>query len=248
LGYLFAANFFGALLVALGIYHQRYWGWALGFVISAGSIGAYIWSRTLGMPGTEAHLGEWFTPYAVVSKLVEGVFVLLFLLRPWKISTAEFMPTTVSKLRHILPVTSLFVVVAAGALTYQWNVVVIRTLGQHVGSLDQVCSTPVTSFAELEEQYGVQVSLVATSMMDSIVDVRLKVVDPEKARGLLMNQSALLVDQQVLVLAPHMHHHGDTKRDKIHVMFFPTENNTIHTGSEVNLVFGPVRVESMIVR
>lgn len=85
-------------------------------------------------------------------------------------------------------------------------------------------------------------------MMDSIVDVRLKVVDPAKAKALLMNQAALLVDEQALVLAPHMHHHGDTQRDKIHNMFFPTENKTIQTGSEVSLVFGPVRVEPLIVR
>lgn len=248
LGYLFAANFFGALLSALGIYHKQFWGWALGFVISAGAIAAYIWSRALGMPGIEMHVGEWFTPYAVVSKLAEGIFVLLVLLRPWRIPTLELLPATISKLRYILPVTGLFVIASLSAFTYQWNVAVIREVGQHVGSLAQVSSTSVTSFAELEERYGLQVSLVAVSMMDSAVDVRLKVIDPEKAGPLLKNQTALLVGQEALVFAPHQHRHGSLKRDKIHFIFFPTENGTIHIGSEVSLVFGPVRVEPVVVR
>ena len=246
MGYLFAANFFGALIAAFGIYHKQLWGWALGVVIAAGSIVGYIWSRTLGMPGMNVE--EWFTPYGVMALSVEGLFILIFLLRPWKISTADLLPATISRLPYILPVAGMFAIVSISALAYQWDVAVSQAYGHHVGSVDQVCSTPLTTFAELEEKYGVQVSLVATSMMDSIVDVRLKVVDPEKAKALLMNQAALLVDQQVLVLAPHMHHHGNTKRNKIHNMFFPTENNTIHTGSEVSLVFGPVRVEPVTVR
>jgi hypothetical protein len=64
LGYLFAANFFGALAAAFGIHHKQFWGWMLGFVIAAGSVAGYTWSRTLGMPGMEVE--EWFTPYGVL--------------------------------------------------------------------------------------------------------------------------------------------------------------------------------------
>lgn len=248
MGYLFAANFFGALVSASGIYHKQFWGWSLGFVISAGSIVTYVWSRTLGLPSMEMEIGEWFTPYAVVSNLVESVFVLLFLLRPWKTPTAEFLPSATSNRRYILPAAGLFLLVTVSASAYQWNSMFTRALGQHVGSLAQVCRTPVTSFAALEERYGVQVSLVAISMLDSIVDVRLKVIDPEKASILLRHQAALLVNQEVLVLAPHQHHHGSIQRDKIHFLFFPTMNNTIQSGSQVSLVFGSIRVEPVLLR
>jgi hypothetical protein len=124
-----------------------------------------------------------------------------------------------------------------------------QLFGMHVVSLDQVNDTPVTSFSELEDQYGVQVSLVATSMMNSIVDVRLKIIDPEKAQSLLKNQAAFLVDDQSLVLSAHMHSHNITrlKEGKIFTIFFPTQE-VIHTGSEVSLVFGPARVEPVVVR
>jgi hypothetical protein len=134
-------------------------------------------------------------------------------------------------------------------LTYQWDAAVTRAFGHHVGSLDQVCSTPVTTLADLEEQYGIQVSLVAISMLDGIVDVRIKIIDPDKAHAILQNQAALLVNQESLILAPHMHSHstGRLKAGKIYVMFFPTEQ-IVHAGSEVNLVFGSVRVAPVAVR
>ena len=90
MGYLFAANFFGSLIAALGIYHKQFWGWMLGLVIAAGSIAGYIWSRTLGMPGMNVE--EWFTPYGIVSMSLEGAFILLVLLRPWKIPQMNYLP------------------------------------------------------------------------------------------------------------------------------------------------------------
>jgi hypothetical protein len=86
-------------------------------------------------------------------------------------------------------------------------------------------------------------------MVGSIVDVRLKIVDPDKAHALLQNQAALLVGQQSLILAPHMHSHNSTrlKAGKMFILFFPTQG-VISPGSQVSLVFGPVRVEPVTVK
>jgi len=247
MGYLFAANFFGSLIAAFGIYHKQLWGWILGFVIAIGSIAGYIWSRTLGMPSMNVE--EWFSPYSVVSISLEGIFVLLILLRAWKIAAEGSSVPANPRFPYITPVLGLFCLVAISGMTYRWDYAVTQAYGHHVGSLAQVCSTPVTSLAELEEKYGVQISLVANSMMGSIVDVRLKVVDPDKAHALLQNQPALLLNQEALVLAPHMHSHGGTrlKVGKIFTIFFPSQQ-IIHPGSSVSLVFGPIRTEPVIVR
>lgn len=245
MGYLFAANFFGSLIAAFGIYHKQFWGWMLGLLIAAGSITGYIWSRTFGMP--EMNVEEWFSPYGLVSISVETAFVFLVLIRPWNTSAAALKVNT--KSGYAFTVLGLFVILAIGGLTYQWDAAVTRAFGHHVGSLDQVCSTPVTSLAELEDKYGVQISLTAMSMMNGIVDVRIKIVDVEKANSFLQNQAALLVGQDALILAPHMHSHsaGRLKVGKMFIIFFPTQQ-LIHRGSEVSLIFGPIRVESVTVR
>ena len=244
MGYLFVANFFGALVAALGIYHKKFWGWFLGLMIAVGSIAGYAWSRTLGMPGMEVE--EWIVPYGVVSLTVEGIFALLFILRPWKM---ESLGSSGVKISNSWMLIGMFVLASLSIFTYQWDAAVTRAFGQHVISLEKVLESRELSSSELEEEYGVEVALAATSMMGSIVDVRLKIVDPDKAHALLQNQAALLVGQDDLILAPHMHSHNSTrlKEGKIFTVFFPTQQ-LISSGSEVSLVFGPVRVEPVVVR
>jgi len=246
MGYLFAANFFGALIAAFGIYHRQFWGWMLGLTIAVGSIAGYAWSRTLGMPGMNVE--EWGTPYGIVSMGLEGLFILIVLLRPWRF-TYDLRSSPDPRLRYTLPLAGLFMVAALSGIAYRWDYYVTQSFGHHVGSLAEVCSTPVTTLAQLEEEYGVQISLVANSMMGSIVDVRLKIVDPDKAHALLQNQAALLLNQEALILAPHMHSHGSTrlKAGKEFIIFFPSRQ-IIHTGSSVSLVFGSVRVQSIVVK
>jgi hypothetical protein len=246
MGYLFAANFFGALVAAFGIHHKQFWGWTLGFVIAAGSVAGYAWSRTLGMPGMEVE--EWFTPYGVLSMSIEGAFMLLFVFRPWKMiaGNPQLIPPAFT---YSLMIAGIFWLAGISTVAYQWDAAVIQAYGMHVVSLEQALETPEISLANLEEDYGVQVSLVANSMMGSIVDVRLKIIDPDKAHVLLQNQAALLLNRETLILAPHMHSHsaGRLKTGKMFVIFFPADE-IIHPGSTVSLVFGPVRLEPVVVR
>lgn len=246
MGYLFAVNFFGSLVAAFGIYHRQFWGWMLGLVIAAGSVAGYVWSRTLGMP--QMNVEEWITPYGVVSISVECIFILLTLVRPWKIQANEVVSITNPRLKYASALVGLLVITLISVLTYRWDADVTLAFGHHVGTLDQVCGTPATTFAELEEKYGVRIALVANSMMGSIVDVRLVIVNPDKAHALLNNQAALLLNQEALILAPHMHSHGGNRLrvGKVFTIFFPAQK--IHPGSSVSLVFGPVRVEPVIVR
>jgi len=246
MGYLFLANFLGALIAALGIYRKQTWGWVLGLVIAIGSIAGYAWSRTLGMPGMEVE--EWFTPYGAVALSIEGAFVILFLLRPWKMH-GDASHIINPQLQNGLMIAGVFWLVAIGALAYQWDESVRQAYGMHVVSLEQTLEAPELSFAQFEDEYGVQISLAASSMMGSIIDVRLKIIDPDKAHALLKNQAALLVGEQELILAPHLHSHngGRLQAGRIYIMFFPSEQ-IIFPGSKISLVFGSVRVEPVIVK
>jgi hypothetical protein len=83
MGMLFAANFVGAIIAAVGIYRGSLWGWILGLFVAAGSLVGYILSRTVGMPGMEVE--AWLDPYGMLSLLLEVVFIALLIQKaPWK--------------------------------------------------------------------------------------------------------------------------------------------------------------------
>jgi len=77
-GVLYLANFFGAILAAIGIYRGRSWGWGLGALVSVGAFAGYVISRTVGLPGLPVE-EEWLEPLGVLSLVVEALFVGLYL-------------------------------------------------------------------------------------------------------------------------------------------------------------------------
>jgi uncharacterized membrane protein YfcA len=77
-GLLYLLNFFGALASAVGIYRGKRWGWALGFLVAGGAFAGYMISRTVSLPGLPVET-EWLEPLGVLSLLVEGLFVGVFL-------------------------------------------------------------------------------------------------------------------------------------------------------------------------
>lgn len=78
LGYLFVANFLGALVASIGIYRGNRWGWVLGLLIAGGAFAGYVVSRTAGLPGLGVE-EEWLEPLGVLSLVVEPLFVGVFL-------------------------------------------------------------------------------------------------------------------------------------------------------------------------
>ena len=248
LGYIAFANFAGTLISAFLIHRRKKIGWWLGFFIATESIVSFVLTRTVALPGMAVE--PWLYPYGIVGSAIDGLFIITFLFaQPWKSNLLNEEPASTTRTSYLLPLSGLLLIFAMGYGSYRWDAYAAEVgYHVHVGSLAAVCSTPLTSFDELEQQYGMKISLVAITAMDSIVDVRLKVVDPDKAQALLKNQAAILVNQQVLILAPHLHTHWKLRQGKLHVMFFPTQNNTVHSGSEISLVFGGVRVEPVIVR
>jgi uncharacterized membrane protein YfcA len=77
-GLLYLANFFGALAAAIGIWRGKRWGWTLGFLVAGGAFAGYVISRTVGLPGLPVET-EWLEPLGVLSLVVEGLFVGVYL-------------------------------------------------------------------------------------------------------------------------------------------------------------------------
>jgi hypothetical protein len=74
----FVVNFIGALVSAMGIYWDVLWGWLLGFLVAGGALVLYTVSRLVGLPGYAHAVGRWFGPLAIISFIVEALFVALF--------------------------------------------------------------------------------------------------------------------------------------------------------------------------
>lgn len=244
-GYLFVLNFTGALLAAYGIYRRGMWGWWLGLAIAAGSIAGYIWSCTLGLPGTEVE--EWFLPSGVIALALESLYVLIVLARPWRTPEGTESNPHPALFQHLLPAS---VMVGMILIAGYANLSTISAGDAHhaMGDINQLRRMIPISQDVLEQRYGMRITQAAISALDSIVDVRIKVVDPEKAHPLLEDATALFVDGQAVILSPHMHTHAKLKPGQIYVMFFPTQNRTVHFGSEISLVFGDLRVEPVITK
>ena len=73
----FVVNFIGALVAAVGIYRDVLWGWLLGALVAGGALVMYAVSRSVGLPGFEHAVGRWFGPLAIISFIVEALFVAL---------------------------------------------------------------------------------------------------------------------------------------------------------------------------
>ena len=78
-GLLFVANGLGAIVAAYGIWKNERWGWGLGLLIAAGSVAAYVASRTVGLPQLPAEPDEWLEPLGVLSVMAEALFSMLAL-------------------------------------------------------------------------------------------------------------------------------------------------------------------------
>lgn len=97
----------------------------------------------------------------------------------------------------------------------------------------------------LAKEYGIQVNLVALTAVGGMVDLRLKVLDADKARLLLQDSNdlpTLLVGQGDTVLsAPEastanlINHLAD---DGNIFLTFPNERNVVKPGMSVTILFG----------
>ncbi len=235
IGVLFFLNFLGSFIAAVGVLRGQAWGWLLGLLVTSGSVAAYILSRTAGLPGHPAE--EWTVPSGLLSLAAEILFVILVFV-VWPSLDLRFPAALPALPRYSTPMAAMLTVTLLGIAGFFWQTRVV----------------PITQ-ADLEEKYGLQVSLVATTMMESVVDVRLKILDVEKAERLLDDRhdendygatgpSLLVGDREASILEPaRMHHPHILKDEDIYFMFYPNTDHIVKTGTPVSLVFGNYYLE-----
>lgn len=145
--------------------------------------------------------------------------------------------------KRIFFIAIIVVIVAAGGL------VAFRANQAKTQAEPPMISTRISE-GTLESQYGMHVNLVAVTGAGGFVDVRIKIVDGEKAKLLLgdaKNFPALLSSKNVVLNAP-----ADTKSQEIRyenggTMFimYPNSGNAVKHGEPVNILFGDVAVDAI---
>ena len=129
---------------------------------------------------------------------------------------------------------------------------ILLTLGMLVSNWFKPQPKPpamtVISHSALEEKYGLRVNLVAVTGAGGFVDVRIKIVDGEKAKLLLSDKKnfpALWINEKVTLNAPE-----DTKSQKIRFddggnmfIMYPNLGNAVLRGMPVKILFGDTALE-----
>ena len=106
----------------------------------------------------------------------------------------------------------------------------------------------VISQETLREQYGLGVNLVAVTAAGGMVDVRLQIIDGEKAKAFLQdpaNLPALSVGDDVVLRVDEEGVLQDIQFENGKSIFilFPNAQNAVKSGVPVSLQFGEVQVE-----
>jgi hypothetical protein len=113
--------------------------------------------------------------------------------------------------------------------------------------------TVTISQAVLEEKYGLRVSLVAVTAAGGFVDLRLKILDGEKARSLLQdkdNLPSLFADNAVRLHVPAEVKEAEFRFERNSSLFFmvPNTGSTVQQGDKVRIIFGNLALEPIIVQ
>jgi hypothetical protein len=108
--------------------------------------------------------------------------------------------------------------------------------------------TITISQSVLEEKFGLRVNLVAVTAAGGLVDLRLKILDGEKAKLLLADEKnfpTLFLENGVILNAP-----ADIKSQKIEFtsggiifIIFPNSGNMVKPDSPVTILFGETALE-----
>lgn len=244
-GYLFFANFLGALVAAYGIYRRKTWGWVLGFSVAGGAMIAYIWSRTTGLPGLPPE--EWLDPWGTTAMIIEGLFCFIVILKVlWREQPEAATMSWSKNIRYLFSVVGILAIISINFTAARLDALYPGLDHAHVFFLWQVRLQPELSHQALEEEYGIQVSQATIMNFGGVVDVRMRILDREKAEELIEEGHFALLVGDTLIPAPHVSRHMLV--NKTVIVMFPNRGNIVQSGTPVSLVFENLRAEPVAVK
>lgn len=107
------------------------------------------------------------------------------------------------------------------------------------------------SAGEMEADSGMQVKLVAVTMLGGMIDFRFTVLDEAKVDEVIHNrdrQPKLVAEDSgaVLTLTQEHYHKYEMKEGNTYFLFYTNRQNAIRPGTPVSVVIGDLRLEHII--
>jgi hypothetical protein len=186
---------------------------------------------------------------------VESLFLMTFdLAKRWADSvlnenfiTFDSTVKRVTGSRAFAPV-MLVAVIMFGILSYQ--------LGAQNGKAhesEHPLPERIISAETLEEEYGIRIQLVAVTAAGGMVDVRYRVIDPDKAAKLMVEDGGIMPMVYVYgsdtMLMPDMHMRTQKLiADRVYFDLIPNTQNAVKRGTVVTVAFGDVALEPMVTK
>ncbi|MBI5352265.1 MAG: hypothetical protein HZB50_06465 [Chloroflexi bacterium] len=137
--------------------------------------------------------------------------------------------------------------------------VILATIGMYANNvykafypIESLPKQTITTISQetLEQTYGLRVNLVAVTAAGGLVDVRLKIIDGEKAKTLLsdpQNFPSLMTDNGVILrTSEEIAKQGiKIENDGNLFLMFPNSQNLIKPGTQVTILFGNTALEAI---
>jgi len=158
-----------------------------------------------------------------------------------KAMTANAVTDNPHRNKYLIPAIILVFILLVGLLAY-------RSMNKPESGVIPSGMTEVSQ-SMLEEKYGLRVNLIAVTAAGGLVDVRLKIVDGEKAKSLLQdpnNFPALwIADGDVTLIVPEENRAQEIKFENNANLFVmvPNARNMVKPGTPVVVRFGEIQVE-----
>jgi hypothetical protein len=113
---------------------------------------------------------------------------------------------------------------------------------------ERAAAARIVSASDLAQAYGIKVNLVGVTAAGGLVDVRVTILDKDKAEHLFHDQSAMpalfVEDRGAVLRAPHPLAHKITLLDGASYFFlYPNSGGVVQAGTSVSLVIDEVRSE-----
>ncbi len=110
----------------------------------------------------------------------------------------------------------------------------------------QVSQPANATAADLEDRFGIQMTLVAVTAGGGLIDIRFRVTDAAKAADLFKPENLPIViapGSGVTIKPPEPPDPGQLTDGQIYFLLYPNSGGAIKPGSKIILAFGDLRLE-----